>query len=141
MQNLFLVLPMASLVLLTFVMLLLMLYFRIKAVRLKQISPRYFKLNKGDEIPDHIVAITQNYHNLLELPPLFYVVCILAMMLNSDTDYFLILAWCYVGLRCLHSLIHATYNHILHRLATFSLSFVVLILMWVKVVLISVGHS
>lgn len=139
MQNTSLLLPMASLVLLTFIMLLLMLYFRIKAVRLKQISPRYFKLNKGGEVPDHIVAITQNYQNLLELPPLFYIVCILAMLLNSNVTYFTVLAWCYVGLRSVHSLIHATYNHILHRLAVFFMSCVVLISMWVKVVLISLG--
>ena len=139
MQNLFLVLPMASLILLTFIMLLLMLYFRVKAVRLKQISPRYFKLNKGDEVPDHIVAISQNYHNLLELPPLFYIVCIIAMSLNRNIEYFSILAWCYVGLRYVHSLIHSTYNHILHRLAAFFLSCVVLFSMWVKVVIITLA--
>lgn len=139
MQNLFLVLPMASVVLLTFIMLSLMLFFRVKAVRLKQVSPRYFKLNKGAELPDHIVAITQNYHNLLELPPLFYTACIVAMLLNRDIEYFTVLAWCYVALRYVHSFIHVTYNHILHRLAAFALSCVVLISMWVKVVIVSFG--
>ena len=139
MQNLFLIFPMAALILLTFIVLIVMLFFRINAVRLKQLSLKYFKLNQGDEVPEHLVAITQNYHNLLELPPLFYIVCIIAMLLNKNIEYLTILAWSYVGLRYLHSLIHTTYNNVTHRLFAFLLSCVVLLIMWIKVVFISIG--
>ena len=127
--------PMATLFLLNIIVMSLMLYFRVKAVRTRKVSPRYFKLNKGSDIPDHLVALSQNYSNLLELPVLFYIICLAALLINSNIEYFVIYAWVYVVLRYFHSFIHITYNHILHRLAAFAASSVILILMWVKVVM------
>lgn len=136
MQILSLVYPMVALVLLTFFIMYLMLVVRVKAVRLRKISPRYFKLNKGGELPDNVTAISQNYTNLLELPVLFYAVCVIAIMLNQNAEYFVIHAWAFVITRYIHSYIHTTYNHILHRLYAFALSGFILLSMWVKVVLI-----
>lgn len=136
MQIYSLVYPMAALVLLTFFIMYLMLLVRVKAVRLRKISPRYFKLNRGGELPDNVIAISQNYGNLLELPALFYAVCIIAIMLNQSAEYFVIHAWAFVILRYIHSYIHTTYNHILHRLFAFALSGFILLSMWVKIVLI-----
>ena len=117
----------------------LMLVVRVKAVRLRKISPRYFKLNRGGELPDNVTAVSQNYGNLLELPTLFYVVCIIAIILDQSAEYFLMHAWAFVILRYIHSYIHTTYNHILHRLYAFALSGFILLSMWVKVVLIVSG--
>ena len=127
--------PMAALFLLTIVVLLLILYFRVKAVRSRKISPRYFKLNKGGELPEHLILITQNYNNLLELPVLFYAVCLIILVLKPDNISFVVLAWIYVILRYIHSYIHTTYNHIIHRLIPFALSCFVLTAMWVKVII------
>ncbi|MCK4864746.1 MAG: MAPEG family protein [Gammaproteobacteria bacterium] len=136
MQIYSLVYPMAALVLLTFFIMYLMLLVRVKAVRLRKISPRYFKLNRGGELPDNVIAISQNYGNLLELPVLFYAVCAIAIMLDQSAEYFVIHAWAFVTTRYIHSYIHTTYNHILHRLYAFALSGFILLSMWVKVVLI-----
>lgn len=136
MQILSLIYPMAALVLLTFFIMYLMLVVRVKAVRSRKVSPRYFKLNRGGEVPDNVIAVSQNYGNLLELPALFYVVCIIAIMLDQSAEYFLIHAWAFVITRYIHSYIHTTYNHILHRLYAFALSGFILLSMWVKVVLI-----
>lgn len=136
MQLLSLIYPMAVLMALTFLMLSLLLALRVKAVRLRKVSPRYFKLNKGGELPDNLIAVSQNYSNLLELPVLFYTVCVVAIVLNQSAEYFVIHAWVYVALRYIHSYIHITYNHILHRLAIFGMSCFVLISMWVKVILL-----
>ena len=136
MQILSLIYPMAALFTLTYFIMYLMLAVRVRAVRTHKVSPRYFKLNRGDEPPEHVTAISQNYGNLLELPVLFYTVCILAIILNQSAEYFVYHAWAFVGLRVIHSYIHVTYNHILHRLAAFALSGFVLISMWVKVVLL-----
>lgn len=136
MQLLSLIYPMAVLMALTFLMLSLLLALRVKAVRLREVSPRYFKLNKGGELPDNLIAVSQNYSNLLELPVLFYTVCVVAIVLNQSAEYFIIHAWVYVALRYIHSYIHITYNHILHRLAIFGMSCFVLISMWVKVILL-----
>lgn len=136
MQILSLIYPMATLVLLTAFMISFMLVLRVKAVRTRKLSPRYFKLNEGGDVPKQLTAVTQNYNNLLELPILFYAVCILAVILNKSTEYFIYHAWAFVILRIIHSYIHITYNHIIHRLLVFGASCLVLISMWVKVVLL-----
>jgi hypothetical protein len=40
-------------------------------------------------------------------------------------------AWVYVALRVIHSLIHITYNNVLHRLSAYALSNFVLMAFWV----------
>jgi hypothetical protein len=69
--------------------------------------------------------------NLLELPMLFYVVGILLYITGGASHLVVALAWAFVALRVVHSLIHLTYNHVLHRLAAFTLSNVALVLLWV----------
>ena len=136
MHQYLLIYPMAALAGLTFLIMFLLLLLRVKSVRTRKVSPRFFKLNKGGELPDNLLVVSQNYNNLLELPVLFYAVCILAIVINQSVEYFVIHAWVYVFLRYLHSYIHITYNHILHRLTIFALSCFVMISMWVKVVLL-----
>lgn len=135
MQTYSLIFPMFALILLTFIVMYSMLVLRVKAVKQRKISPRYFKLNKGAEIPEQIEAVSQNYTNLFELPTLFYAVCIIVMVLDINSAYFIYHAWAFVVLRYLHSYIHTTYNHVLHRLAAFALSGLVLLSMWIKLIL------
>lgn len=130
-----LVYPMAGLVALQFIVLFTMLILRIKAVRTRKLSPRYFKLNRGGEVPEVLAAVTQCYNNLLELPVLFYTVCLLAIVLNKVNEYLVILAWSYIVTRYIHAIILTTYNHILHRLLVFAISCVILIMMWVNLVI------
>ena len=130
-----LIYPMSALVLLTVIVIFLMLYQRVKAVRTRQLSPRYFKLNSGGTEPEILTQVTHNFNNLLELPILFYTVCILAILLNKDMEAFCGLAWAYVAIRIVHSIIHITYNHVMHRLLVFAASCAVLVAMWIKLVL------
>ena len=75
MNNVSLIYPMATLFLLNIIVVSLMLFFRVKAVRSRKVSPRYFKRNKGVDLPDHLEGLSQNYNNLLELPLLFFILC------------------------------------------------------------------
>lgn len=130
-----LVYPMATLVLLTFAVMMLMLFNRIQAVRSKKVPGSYYRLMQGDKEPTRLVAMSRNYKNLYEAPVLFYVVCVLVIALNRVDDSFIYLAWAFVGLRLLHSLIHVSYNHVLHRLAAYAASFAVMSVMWIRLVL------
>lgn len=69
--------------------------------------------------------------NLLELPVLFYVVCLMLYVTAGVSPLAVSLAWAYVVLRILHSIIHLTYNRVLHRLAAFAISNAVLAAIWV----------
>ena len=68
--------------------------------------------------------------NLLELPVLFYVVCLLIFTTGQGAALQVGLAWAYVALRVVHSLIHLSYNHVYHRLAAFVVSNGVLAALW-----------
>lgn len=50
-------------------------------------------------------------------PVLFYVACIVLFITASVTHAATLLACLYVALRIAHSLIHLSYNNVMHRLA------------------------
>ena len=70
---------------------------------------------------------SHNYNHLMEQPTIFYAVALsLALMgFGGGINYWL--AWGYVGLRILHSLIQCTVNVVRFRLAIFSLASLCLI--------------
>jgi hypothetical protein len=47
-------------------------------------------------------------------------------------ETFVTLAWVYVGLRAIHSLVHLSYNNVIHRLSVFTASNVLLAFMWLR---------
>jgi len=125
-------LPMGALALLTFLALLLVPVRRFRAAFAGQVGAGDFRYGESSRVPGEVSIPNRNYMNLLELPMLFYVACILnyvtAPTVSSTT---LALAWAYVGLRALHSLVHLTYNDVMHRLAVFATSNVVLAALWI----------
>jgi len=62
---------------------------------------------------------------------LFYALLVSLYVTHHVDDLQLAFAWCYVALRFAHSLVHLTYNNVLHRLVLFVLSNVLLSVMWV----------
>ena len=97
------------------------------------ISPAEFTMGESSKVPQCVTLPNRNYMNLLELPVLFYVVALVVLVVPVHAPGVLPLAWAYVGLRVVHSVIHLTYNHVLHRFAAFAVSNVVLVALWVVV--------
>lgn len=97
------------------------------------VSPREFALGESAQVPERAVLVNRNYMNLLELPLLFYVACILGFAVPTSSTWLLPLAWAYVALRVAHSLIHILYNNVLHRFLVFATSNFVLLALWVVV--------
>jgi hypothetical protein len=124
-------LPVMALVGLTFIVLLQIPYRRFKAGFNGLVTGDDFKLGESKRVPDYVVLANRNFMNLLELPVLFYFICILFYILEAVEIKVLVLAWGYVLLRFLHSGIHLSYNNISHRLIAFALSNVVLVIMWI----------
>jgi len=83
-------------------------------------------------VPPEVSIPNRNYMNLLELPTLFYAACLALFVLGKVTQADCTIAWIYVGLRAAHSLIHLTYNNVLHRLAVFATSNIVLGVLWIR---------
>lgn len=124
--------PVFALAGLTFAILLLIPYKRLKAVFLKQLVADDFKFGESKNVPPSVSLPNQNYTNLLELPVLFYVVCLVLYVTNSVNALAIYLAWTYVGFRLIHSMVHLTSNNIFQRLIVFAISAFVLIAMWVR---------
>jgi hypothetical protein len=80
-------------------------------------------------------AAAENFGNLFELPVLFYVLCLAASSSGSATPALVTAAWWYVALRALHSLIHVTYNRVVHRFVAYALSTLLLFAMWIALAL------
>ena len=83
-------------------------------------------------MPPEVTLPNRNLMNLLELPVLFYVVCLGFYVTGTATTLALVLAWAYVVLRVLHSAIHLTYNNVFHRLPVFAASNGVLVALWIR---------
>ncbi len=71
-----------------------------------------------------------NFVDLLEMPVLFYVICLMLYVTSRVSTTFIWLAWAYVALRAIHSIVHLTYDKLSHRMALFALSNLVVIAMW-----------
>lgn len=82
-----------------------------------------------------MLKLARNFSNLLEVPVLFYTVSIVSLSLGLANHTMIILAWSFVILRMIHSVIHITYNNPLHRFVVFLLSSVIVLVMWVHLVM------
>lgn len=96
-----------------------------------RLQPEDFICGESANVPMRAVIANRNYVNLLELPLLFYVVCLVLYVGAALSDSALYLAWAYVGLRVAHSLIHLTLNHVMLRFAAFAASNLVLLALWI----------
>ena len=123
--------PMAALAALTFVVLNLMPFSRVIAVRTGKARVSDFKYGDTESVPAQTRLINRNYMNLLELPVLFYVVCLILFADNAVTQATLALAWLFVAFRAGHTVLHLTINHVLFRLVLFALAVVSLLALWV----------
>jgi hypothetical protein len=78
-------------------------------------------------LPPAAAAPGNNFKNLFELPVIFYAICLYLMVAGQDTGALTVYcAWAFVGLRALHSLVHCTYNNVMHRFLLYFLSSVAL---------------
>ena len=105
--------------------------FALATARRREIVVDDFKYGESAAVPPAVSIPNRNFMNLLELPMLFYVVCLILFVTAGATHLAVAIAWAYVALRIVHSLIHLTYNHVIHRLTAFAISSTVLALLWV----------
>lgn len=78
------------------------------------------------QLPAPVRWKADNYNHLMEQPTLFYAVAISLAVLGDSSMASAGLAWTYVGLRVLHSLVQVLINKIELRFALFFLSSLVL---------------
>jgi hypothetical protein len=125
--------PMFAEVALTFVLLFWMGFLRMQAIRSGAVKPEQIALREP-HWPLRVLQIGNAFHNQLELPVLFYVVTLLALMTETLDVILYVLSWMFVLSRFLHAYIHVTSNRLDRRTGVFGVGAIALLLMWVIVV-------
>ena len=120
-----------ALVLLTFIVGARLLFTRVREMRRKRIHPQAAATSVQMAARLEDVQAADNFRNLFEVPVLFYALAAVALATRQTPDWLVAGAWTFVALRFVHSFIHCTYNKVMHRLATFLVSFGLLVALWV----------
>jgi hypothetical protein len=123
-------LPLFVQVALTFVLLFWMGGVRFTAVRNREVHARDIALGQSNW-PPRITQIGNAYHNQLQLPVLFYILVVLALVTRQADAVFVVLAWLFVVLRIAHVYVHVTTNRLSRRFFVFTAGALVLAVMWI----------
>lgn len=130
--------PVVALVLWSFVMWAWLYATRIPAITRLKIKYDPYRPN-GEftaQIPARVRWKADNYNNLMEQPTLFYAIALTLAFIGAGDGLNLILAWLYVALRVVHSLIQALVNIVIWRFAVFMVGSVVLLALSVRAALL-----
>ena len=77
---------------------------------------------------------TRNFNNLFEVPTLFYAGGAVYLVLDQAGQLPIISAWIFVAARVMHSIIHLSYNNVLHRLVIFAIGNLSVLVIWLGIV-------
>lgn len=89
----------------------------------------------AEKLPSNVRAISDNYNHLMEQPTLFYAACIIADVIFEADATSIGLAWGYVVIRVVHSLIQNLGNSVPLRFYAFVASTLVLAVLAVRTLL------
>lgn len=104
---------------------------RLGEMRAKGIAPQKLASVRAAAGQLENTAAADNFRNLFEVPVLFYALCIAIVATGGSTRGLAAAAWAYVALRALHSLIHVTYNRVVHRFLVYVASTLLLFGTWI----------
>jgi len=125
-------LPALALVLLTALIWCWMYYTRIKEICRKNIPVQDLAdTSHAQTLLKSVSGPSDNLKNLFEMPVLFYAATLTLYVTELANYVYLTLASLYVVLRYAHSLIHVTYNNVMHRFTVYFLSTLVLWAIWI----------
>jgi hypothetical protein len=90
-------------------------------------------------LPEAVALPANNLRNLLELPVLFYALCLYLYVTGSADDIHVAAAWVFLALRSAHSVIHCTVNTVILRFLSYFTAALVLWFMLARVLLRAAG--
>jgi hypothetical protein len=124
--------PVVALVAWTLLIMIWMMVTRFAAMRRKGISLKGRVGGRGGVqlegvVEDEVMWKAHNYMHLVEQPTLFYAIALVLALADAGGGYNVMLAWAYVGLRMVHSLVQVTVNVVAYRFLLWTLASLVLI--------------
>jgi hypothetical protein len=132
--------PVLALVVWTLIIWIWMYATRIPAMNAAKIDPDAAKHPGSlDVLPSRVRAVADNYNHLMEQPTIFYALVFYIYLAGRVDQTAVWLAWAYVILRVIHSLIQCTTNKVTLRFTVFALGTLVLMIMAVREILPFLG--
>ncbi len=122
--------PLFVQVLLTFALMLGMMWFRTAALRSGEARLEAIALREPNW-PRRATQFAYAFSNQFELPVLFYVLTILVIITHHADLLFVTLAWIFVVFRVLQALAHVTSNNVPLRGGFYGIGAIVLLIMWI----------
>ena len=128
-----LALPMASMMLLTLAVWIVMFIKRVGYMQAHNVDVEQMKTPADTQalIAAEASGPANNLKNMSELPVVFYAVALYLTVFGLVDDLHVTCAWLFVGLRAVHSAIHCSYNRVMHRFVVYLLASLAV---WVMVV-------
>jgi len=137
--------PAVALMIWTMVMWAWMYATRIPAMQQAKVDPDRLPRDPDASLDRTLPASVQwkahNYNHLHEQPTVFYAAVIVLALIGGATGANAFLAWIYVGLRVVHSLIQVTANKVVVRFVLFALSSIILIALITQAAVIVFGSG
>ena len=126
--------PVIALVLWSFVMWAWLYATRIPAIRAAGIAPdpTLTAASLAERLPPQVRWKADNYNHLMEQPTIFYATALSLALVGQGAGLNAWLAWGYVGLRVVHSLVQATVNAVMVRWAIFMVGSLVLLALAIR---------
>jgi len=94
------------------------------------IPTQYLRVGEGPLPPAKIVDVHHHFSNQFEVPVLFYLGCVTALVTESVDSATVTLAWSFVGLRVVHTTIVLVRNDPRLRVGPYVLSTLAVWAMW-----------
>jgi hypothetical protein len=130
--------PVLALVGWTFVLWVWLYATRIPAMQRAQVDlERLARTGEPLVLPPEVSRVADNYNHLHEQPTIFYALALSGCLLGAVDGVQVALAWAYVSLRVVHSIVQATRNVIRRRFVVFAAGTLVLFVLFVRTVVLA----
>jgi hypothetical protein len=126
MQQISILLPVLTLAFWTFIIFAIMAPARFYFLRMKHPQTAAHTKNLKGLLPPWTERVADNYNHLFEQPVVFYAIALSIAVINNIEPLMIQLAWVYVALRVLHSIVQITFNFVPLRFTLFVASWLIL---------------
>jgi hypothetical protein len=126
MHQISILLPVLTLAFWTFIIFAIMAPARFYFLRMKHPQTAAHTKNLKGLLPPWTERVADNYNHLFEQPVVFYVITLSIAVINNIEPLMIQLAWAYVALRVLHSIVQITFNFVPLRFTLFVTSWLIL---------------
>jgi hypothetical protein len=126
MHQISILLPVLTLAFWTFIIFAIMAPARFYFLRMKHPQTAAHTKNLKGLLPPWTERVADNYNHLFEQPVVFYAITLSIAVINNIEPLMIQLAWVYVALRVLHSIVQITFNFVPLRFTLFVTSWLIL---------------